>query len=77
MDGAIIVSKDLKRILYANALLIPESSIFTEETGTRHKSAERVAKQTGEVVICISQRRNIITLYMDSKKYILRDTYTI
>lgn len=77
MDGAIIVSKDLKRILYANALLIPESSIMTEETGTRHKSAERVAKQTGEVVICISQRRNIITLYMDSKKYILRDTYTI
>lgn len=77
MDGAIIVSKDLKRILYANALLIPDSSIMTDETGTRHKSAERVAKQTGEVVICISQRRNIITLYMDSKKYILRDTYTI
>jgi diadenylate cyclase len=77
MDGAIIVSKDLKRILYANALLIPDSSIITDETGTRHKSAERVAKQTGEVVICISQRRNIITLYMNSKKYILRDTYTI
>ncbi|MCX8128539.1 MAG: DNA integrity scanning diadenylate cyclase DisA [Clostridia bacterium] len=77
MDGAIIVSKDLKKILYANALLIPDPSIPTEETGTRHKSAERVARQTGEVVICISQRRNIITLYMDSKKYILRDTPTI
>lgn len=77
MDGAIIISKDLKKILYANALLIPDPSIPTDETGTRHKSAERVAKQTGEVVICISQRRNIITLYLDSKKYILRDTPAI
>jgi len=77
MDGAIVISKDLKRILYANALLIPDSKILTEETGTRHKSAERVAKQTGEVVICISQRRNIITLYKDFSKYILRDTPTI
>lgn len=77
MDGAIIISKDLKRILLANTLLIPESSIVTEETGTRHKTAERFAKQTGETVICISQRRNIITLYINSKKYILRDTPTI
>ncbi len=77
MDGAIILSKDLKKILYANALLIPDPSIPTDETGTRHKSAERVSKQTGEVVISISQRRNIITLYMDSSKYILKDTASI
>lgn len=77
MDGAIIISKDLKKILYANALLIPDPSIRTDETGTRHKTAERVAKQTKEVVICISQRRNIITLYKDNEKYILRDTPTI
>ena len=77
MDGAIVLSKDLKRILYANALLIPDTSINTDETGTRHKTAERVAKQTKEVVMCISQRRNIITLYKGSKKYILRDTPTI
>jgi len=77
MDGAIILSKDLKRILLANALLIPDSSIPTDETGTRHKSAERFAKQTGETVICISQRRNIITVYRNSKKYILRDTPVI
>jgi diadenylate cyclase len=55
-------------------LLIPDPSISTEETGTRHKSAERAAKETGELVICISQRRNIITLYKNSRKYILRDT---
>lgn len=77
MDGAIILSKDLKRILYANAFLIPDPSIRTDETGTRHKSAERTAKQTGEIVICISQRRNIITLYKDSLKYVMRDTPTI
>lgn len=77
MDGAIIVSKDMKTILYASTLLIPDPSIYTEETGTRHKSAERFAKQTGEIVICISQRRNIITLYKASRKYILRDTSAI
>lgn len=77
MDGAIVVSKDLNTILYANMLLIPDPSIYTEETGTRHKSAERFAKQTGEIVICISQRRNIITLYKGSRKYILRDTSAI
>lgn len=77
MDGAIIVSKNLGTILYANTLLIPDPSIYTEETGTRHKSAERFAKQTGEIVVCISQRRNIITLYKGSRKYILRDTSAI
>lgn len=77
MDGAIIISKDLKKILLANTLLIPNPSIPTDETGTRHKTAQRVARQTGEIVICISQRRNIITLFKGNKKYILRDTPTI
>ncbi|HOQ38429.1 MAG TPA: DNA integrity scanning diadenylate cyclase DisA [Acetivibrio sp.] len=77
MDGAIILSKDLKKILYSNALLIPDPSIPTSETGTRHKTADRVAKQTGEVVIGISQRRNIITVYMSTGKYILRETPVI
>lgn len=77
MDGAIILSKDMSVILHAGTLLIPDPSIYTEETGTRHKSAERCAKQTGKIVICISQRRNIITLYRGSKKYILRETSTI
>ena len=47
MDGAIILSEDLKKILYANAQLIPSSNISTNETGTRHRTAERTAKQTG------------------------------
>ncbi len=77
MDGAIIISKDLKKVLYANTLLIPNPSIPTIETGSRHKTAERVAKQTSEIVISISQRRNIITVYRGYKKYILKETHTI
>ena len=74
MDGAIVLSKDLKKILYANAQLIPSASITTKETGTRHRTAERTAKQTGELVISISQRRNIITVFKGNLRYIIEDT---
>ncbi|MEN8904933.1 MAG: DNA integrity scanning diadenylate cyclase DisA [Clostridiales bacterium] len=77
MDGAIILSSDRKKILYAGAQLIPDSKILSLETGTRHRNAERVAKQTKKLVICISQRRNIITLYKEDFKYILKDPSTI
>lgn len=73
MDGAIVLSSDLKKILYANAQLIPSYSIETRETGTRHKTAERTAKQTGNLVISISQRRSIITLYKENIKYVLEE----
>ncbi|AIQ14704.1 DNA integrity scanning diadenylate cyclase DisA [Paenibacillus durus] len=73
MDGAIILSEDLKRILYANTQLIPDPSISSIETGIRHRTAERVAKQTGKLVVSISQRRNIITLYQGSIRYALKD----
>ena len=74
MDGAIVLSKDLKRILYANAQLIPNASINTRETGTRHRTAERTAKQTKELVISISQRRNIITVFKGDFRYIIEET---
>ncbi|MDD2430161.1 MAG: DNA integrity scanning diadenylate cyclase DisA [Firmicutes bacterium] len=73
MDGAIILSSDGKRILYANTQLHPDPSIPSSETGTRHRTAERVAKQTGALVISISQRRNIITLYRNDWKYVVKD----
>lgn len=73
MDGAIVLSGDIKKILYANAQLIPDYSIETNETGTRHRTAERVAKQTGCIVIAISQRRNVITVYQGDKKYVIED----
>lgn len=74
MDGSIILSSDLKKILYANAQLIPDSAIATTETGTRHRTAERTAKQTGEIVISISQRRGIITVFKGYSRYVLEDT---
>lgn len=77
MDGAIVLSGDLKQILFANAQLIPDPNIFTSETGTRHRTAERVARQTGAMVIAISQRRNIIALYLGALHYTLRDVSTI
>lgn len=77
MDGAIVISSDLKKILYANAQLIPNSNIETRETGTRHKTAERTAKQTGNLVISISQRRSIITLYKGNIRYVLEETSRI
>lgn len=73
MDGAIILSEDIKRILYANTQLIPNSTIPSIETGIRHRTAERVAKQTGKLVVSISQRRNIITVYQGNLRYSLKD----
>lgn len=74
MDGAIVLSADLKRILYANAQLIPSPNIQTNETGTRHRTAERTAKQTGEIVISVSQRRNVITIFKGDLRYVLQDS---
>ncbi|WP_338557037.1 DNA integrity scanning diadenylate cyclase DisA [Paenibacillus sp. KS-LC4] len=73
MDGAIILSEDMRRILYANTQLIPNSSIPSIETGIRHRTAERVGKQTGKLVVSISQRRNIITLYQGNLRYALKE----
>lgn len=77
MDGAIILSSDLKRIIRANVQLNPDFSIKTLETGTRHKTAERVAKQTGELVISISERRGIITLFKGDFRYVINDTSSV
>ena len=74
MDGAIVISSDLKKILYANTQLIPNPEIETKETGTRHRTAERTAKQTKQLVISISQRRSVITVYKGNSKYVIEDT---
>ncbi|MCF6411882.1 DNA integrity scanning diadenylate cyclase DisA [Pseudalkalibacillus salsuginis] len=73
MDGAIILNDEGNRILFANTQLIPDTSIPSKETGIRHRTAERVAKQTGNLVVSISQRRNVITLYQGSIRYSLQD----
>ncbi|TCL70827.1 diadenylate cyclase [Hydrogenispora ethanolica] len=76
MDGAIVLSSDGRRIIVANAHLTPDYLIPTSETGTRHRTAERMATQTGELVIAISQRRNVITLYKGNQRYVIRDIGT-
>ncbi|KGP72517.1 DNA integrity scanning diadenylate cyclase DisA [Pontibacillus yanchengensis] len=73
MDGALILNEEGSEIIYANAQLIPDPSIVSTETGMRHRTAERVAKQTGELVVAISQRRNVITLYKSNLRYSLKD----
>lgn len=77
MDGAIVLSGDFKKILFANAQLIPSHDIPTVETGTRHRTAERTARQTGELVISISQRRNIITVFKGNSRYVLEETESV
>ncbi|NLB18265.1 MAG: DNA integrity scanning protein DisA [Syntrophomonadaceae bacterium] len=73
MDGALILNNDATRILIANAQLVPDANLASSETGIRHRTAERVAKQTDELVIAISQRRNIITLFKGEQSYVLHE----
>ena len=74
MDGAIIISKDLKKIICANALLSPHLKILTKETGTRHKAAERTAKQFKTIVIAVSERKRKITIYFGEESHHLEET---
>ena len=73
MDGAIVVSNDLKKIVSANTHLMPNKEIPSSETGIRHRSAEQTARQTGLPVIAISHRRSIISLFYRDQKYVLQD----
>jgi diadenylate cyclase len=77
MDGAVVVTSDLSRIVRAGVQLVPDPEIPTEETGTRHRTAERVAKQTGNPVISVSQSMRIIALYVDGRRYVLDDSAAI
>ena len=73
MDGAIVVNRDATRIVRAATQLVPDRSIDTRESGTRHRTAERAAKQTGFPVISVSQSMSIIALYVGSIRHVLED----
>jgi diadenylate cyclase len=77
MDGAIVLDDSYTRIQWAATHLVPDPSIPTEESGTRHRTAERVAKQTGYPVISVSQSMRIIALYVDGRRYVLDDSAAI
>jgi diadenylate cyclase len=74
MDGAIVLDKDAARILHAAVHLMPDPSIPSVETGTRHRTADRVARQTGFPVISVSQSMQIIAVYVGDIRYVLEDS---
>jgi diadenylate cyclase len=77
MDGAVVLSSDGTRIVRAAVHLMPDSAIPTEESGTRHRTAERVARQTGHPVISVSQSMHIIGLYVNGTRHVIDDSAAI
>ncbi len=73
MDGAIILNANATKIAMANVQLMPDPTILSYETGTRHRTAERVSKQTDALVIAISHRREVVSIYCGGVKYVLEE----
>src|ERR1700710_4145 len=73
MDGGIVLNANATKIAMVNVQLTPDPTTLTLEPGTRHRTAERVSKQTDAIVIAISQRREVVSLYVDGARYILED----
>ena len=63
MDGAIVVSPDISYIHYVNVQLNPDPTLHSEETGMRHLAGHRTAQQTGDLVVVVSERRRVVSLY--------------
>ncbi|MHB1584887.1 MAG: DNA integrity scanning diadenylate cyclase DisA [Acidimicrobiales bacterium] len=74
MDGAIILARDGSRIARANVHLTPRASIPTSETGTRHRTAERVARSIDVPVISVSEAMATIAVYRNDRKHTLQRT---
>jgi len=77
MDGAVVLDDNLGKIVYAATHLVPDPSIPTDESGTRHRTAERVAKQTGYPVISVSKSMRIIAMYIEGRRYVLDNSAEI
>lgn len=77
MDGAIILDSDAQRILRAAVHLMPDPSIPTDESGTRHRTADRVARQTGLPIVSVSASMHIIALYLEGSRHVLEDAGAI
>ena len=77
MDGAVVLSSEGTRIVRAAVHLMPDPDIPTEESGTRHRTADRVARQTGFPVISVSQSMHLIGLYLNGQRHVLDDSAAI
>lgn len=73
MDGAILLDDDCRTILRANVHLVPDAHLATSETGMRHRTAERVSRQSGALVISVSHRRRVVSLFQRGRKVIVQD----
>jgi diadenylate cyclase len=73
MDGAIIVAPDASRIARANVHLVPNPNVPTSETGTRHRTAERVARSIDVPVISVSEDMGVIAVYVGPFKHVLQE----
>ena len=74
MDGAVICDRDATKLMRAAVQLLPDPTIATDEQGTRHRTADRVAKQTGFPVISVSKSMNTIALYFGGRRYVLENS---
>lgn len=77
MDGAMILNEEGSRIHSANRFLKPKANIHSDETGTRHRTAQRLANQAACMVIAVSQRRSSVTLYVHDKRHVLDSIPTL
>jgi diadenylate cyclase len=77
MDGALVLDETGGRILWANVHLMPDPAIPTVETGTRHRTAERVARQAGVPVVSVSHTMHTITLYVEQWRHVLEDVGSV
>lgn len=77
MDGAIILAGDASRIARANVHLVPDPTVPTGETGTRHRTAERVARSLGVPVISVSESRDALTIYLGDEQHPLLPSGTL
>lgn len=72
MDGAIILAPDATRIARANVHLVPNPNVPTSETGTRHRTAERVARSIDVTVVSVSEDQQVIAVYVGDEKHPLQ-----
>jgi diadenylate cyclase len=77
MDGAIVLDYAANKIVRAAVHLVPDSTLPTNESGTRHRTAQRVARQTGFPVVSISKSMRIIALYLDGVRYVMEESAAI
>lgn len=73
MDGALVLDAEASRVLRANVHLVPDPTIATSETGTRHRSAERTARETGLPIIAVSESMGMVNLYYGGSKHIVEE----